>query len=61
MILQHAMLATEMSFAEAAVADYALGDFFAFFGVAADFFIGHATSYWESEFEQGGRGDGEGG
>ena len=53
MVLQHAMLGTEMTRAESAVPDNALGGVFAVFEGAADFLGGHAAADGERECEEG--------
>jgi len=51
MVLQHPVLAAEMSGAEAAISDDALGGVLAVFEGAADLLGGHAASYRCCEFE----------
>jgi len=51
MVLQHPVLSAEMSGAEAAIADNALGSVPAVFEGAAHLFGGHATSYRRCEFK----------
>ena len=56
-VFQHAMLAAEMSRAEAAVANNTLCGFLAVFECAADFLGRHAAADGEGEVDGGGRMD----